>query len=138
LRAHRRERGRDDDVARDRHVGAARLRVGDDLFAVSSRSISTSDLPTLKPRAAMNVLAMPPPTMSWSTLSTRFSSSVSLVDTFEPATIASSGRAGCSSALASASSSAMSSGPPAAILAKRIAPCVDACARCAVPNASMT
>ena len=33
-------------------------------FAVSMRSISTSDLPTGSPIAAMKVLAMPPPTIS--------------------------------------------------------------------------
>ena len=106
--------------------------------AVSSRSSSTSDLPTLWPAAAMKVLAMPPPTISWSTLPTSEESSSSLVETLEPATMASSGRAGCSSALASASSSAISSGPPAATGAKRITPWVEAWARWAVPKASMT
>ena len=43
---------------------------------------------------------MPPPTMSLSTFSISDSSTVSLVDTFEPATMATSGRAGCASALA--------------------------------------
>ena len=86
----------------------------------------------------MKVLAMPPPTISWSTLPTSDDSSSSLVLTLLPATMASSGRAGLASALSSASSSAISSGPPAACFAKRIAPCVDACARCAVPNASIT
>ena len=107
-------------------------------FAVSMRSISTSDLPTPWPSAAMKVLAMPPPTISWSTLPTSDDSSSSLVLTLLPATIASSGRAGSCSAFASASSSAISSGPPAACFAKRMAPWVDACARCAVPNASIT
>ena len=86
----------------------------------------------------MKVLAMPPPTISWSTFDTSEESNSSLVDTLLPATMASSGRAGLSNALASASSSAISSGPPAATLAKRIAPWVEACARCAVPNASIT
>ena len=62
----------------------------------------------------MKVLAMPPPTISWSTLPTSDCQQFSLVETLEPATIASSGRAGLSSALASASSSAISSGPPQA------------------------
>ena len=107
-------------------------------FAVSTRSGSYSDLPTSWPAAAMKVLAMPPPTISWSTLSTRLVSSSSLVETLLPATIASSGRAGLSRALASASSSAISSGPPAATGAKRITPWVEAWARCAVPKASIT
>ena len=107
-------------------------------LAVSTSSISTNDLPTSKPSAAMKVLAMPPPTISWSTLPTSDDSSSSLVLTLLPATIASSGRAGLSSALPSASSSAISSGPPQAVLANLITPWVDAWARCAVPNASMT
>ena len=81
---------------------------------------------------------MPPPTISWSTLPTRLASSSSLVLTLLPATMASSGLAGASSACASASSSAISSGPPAATGAKRMTPWVDACARCAVPKASIT
>jgi hypothetical protein len=129
---------RDHHVERQRDVRAARLGIGDDLRAVSSRSISTSDLPTPWPSAAMKVLAMPPPTINWSTLPTSEDSSSSLVETLLPATMASSGRAGLASALSSASSSAISNGPPAACFAKRITPCVEACARCAVPKASMT
>ena len=62
----------------------------------------------------------------------------SLVDTLEPATIATSGRTGCASALPSASSSAAISGPAQAILANFATPCVVASARCAVPKASLT
>ena len=61
---------------------------------MSSMSASCSDLPTLTPVAARKVLAMPPPTISLSTLANSDSSTVSLVETFEPATMATSGRAG--------------------------------------------
>ena len=54
---------------------------------------------------------MPPPTISLSTLPSRFSSTVSLVETFEPPTMATSGRFGLPSAFSSASSSSVSSGP---------------------------
>ena len=106
--------------------------------ATSSISASCSDLPTPTPVAARNVLAMPPPTISLSTFSSSDSSTVSLVETFEPPTIATSGRAGFSSALSSASSSPTSSGPAQATLANRATPWVLASARCAVPNASIT
>ena len=108
------------------------------LRAMSSISASCSDLPTLMPVAARKVLAMPPPTMSLSTLASRDSSTVSLVDTFEPATMATSGRAGLASARSSASSSPTSSGPAQATLANLPTPCVEASARCAVPKASIT
>ena len=55
-------------TAAPRAVASAMIRL-----AVSSRSRSTSDLPTPWPIAAMNVLAMPPPTINWSTLPTRVS-----------------------------------------------------------------
>ena len=63
-------------------------------FASSTRSGSASDLPMFRPTAIMKVLAMPPPTIRLSTLSARLFRMDSLVDTFEPATMASSGRAG--------------------------------------------
>jgi hypothetical protein len=74
-------------------------------------SISHSDLPTFTPVAARKVLAMPPPTMSRSTRSSSDSRMVSLVLTLEPATMATIGRWGFSSARSSASSSPTSSGP---------------------------
>ena len=75
---------------------------------------------------------MPPPTMSLSTLPSRFSSTVSLVETLEPATIAMSGRFGLLSAFSSASSSLVSNGPAQATGANLPTPCVLASARCAV------
>ena len=99
---------------------------------------SASDLPMRKPVASKKVLAMPPPTISWSTFSANDFRMVSLVETLEPATIAISGRAGFCSALPSASSSAAISGPAQALRAYLAMPCVVASARCAVPNASLT
>ncbi len=90
------------------------------------------------PAASMNVLAMPPPTMSWSTLSESDFRIVILVETLAPATIATNGRFGLASARPSASSSAASSGPAHATLAYFAMPCVVASARWAVPNASFT
>ena len=106
--------------------------------ASPTRSGSASDLPILPPSASTNVLAMPPPTISTSTFAASARRIVSLVETFEPATIATSGRAGSASALPSASSSAASSGPAQATGANFAMPWVVASARCAVPNASLT
>src|SRR5690606_40142585 len=72
---------------------------------------------------------MPPPTISLSTLVSSVSSTVSFVDTLDPATIAINGRFGFSSAVSSASSSLMSNGPAQATGAKRATPCVLASAR---------
>ena len=81
------------------------------LRASSTRSGSASDLPIFIPAASMKVLAIPPPTISWSTFSASDARIVSLVETFAPATIAASGRAGLPSAFESASISAAISGP---------------------------
>ncbi len=83
--------------------------------ASSSRSGSASDLPMGRPAASRKVLAMPPPTISWSTLSASALRMVSLVLTLEPATMAASGRLGLASALLMASISADSSGPAQAM-----------------------
>jgi len=105
---------------------------------MSSMSASCSDFPTGTPVAARKVLAMPPPTISLSHFSMSDSSTVSFVETLEPATIATIGRAGRLSARSSASSSPTSKGPAQATGAKRAMPWVLASARCAVPKASMT
>ena len=107
-------------------------------LASPTRSGSASDLPIGRPAASMKVLAIPPPTISRSTLLANDFRMVSLVDTLEPATIAASGLAGWPSALPSASSSAASKGPAQAMGANFAMPCVVASARCAVPNASLT
>src|SRR5690606_25686753 len=101
-------------------------------------SRSASDFPTSRPAARSSVFAMPPPKISSSVFAASARSTSSLPDTFAPPTIAASGRFGASSAVASASSSATSNGPAHAIGAYRATPVVLACARCAVPNASIT
>lgn len=106
--------------------------------AAGTRSGSASDAPIGAPCASRNVLPIPPPTISWSTLSASASKMVSLVDTLEPAIMATSGRLGFASAEPSAFSSAASSGPAQAIGAWRAMPSVLASARWAVPNASLT
>ena len=87
-----RERRRHHHVDRHRHLGAAALASAITCAWPLDQVGLHSEVPTRWPAAAMKVLAMPPPTISWSTRSTRFSSRVSLVETLEPATIASSGR----------------------------------------------
>ena len=66
------------------------------------------------------------------------SNTVNLVDTLEPPTIATSGRAGLSNALLNASNSLTSKGPAQAVGAYFATPWVLACALWAVPNASIT
>ena len=86
----------------------------------------------------MKVLAIPPPTMSSSTRDIRDSSTVNLVETLEPPTMASIGRSGEVRAFPSSNNSRLSKGPAHAAGANRITPSVEAWARCAVPNASIT
>ena len=74
--------------------------------AVACMSASCSDLPTPRPCAARNVLAIAPPIISTSTLPTRLPSSSSLVDTLAPPTMAPTGRSGLPRAESNASSSA--------------------------------
>ena len=119
-------------------ISALSLRFAASSRATSSMFASYSDLPTSWPAAAMNVLAMPPPTIRQSTTSVSASSTVNFVDTLEPPMIATNGRAGLSSAVARASSSATNSGPAQATGAYSATPYVLACVRCAVPKASIT
>ena len=107
-------------------------------FASSTKSGSASDLPMGLPCASRKVLAMPPPTISKSTLSARLSKMVSLVETLLPATIAAIGRAGSFRALPKASSSAAIRMPAHDSGAAAATASVEASARCAVPNASFT
>ena len=65
-------------------------------------------------------------------------STSNLVDTLEPATIATMGCSGACMARPNASSSFANNGPAQAIFAKRATPSVEASARCAVPKASFT
>src|SRR5690554_6917825 len=107
-------------------TGSGTLTLAAIALAVSTSSGSYRDLPTGRPAAARKVLAIPPPTISWSQISDRLLSTSSLVDTLEPATMAAMGLAGLSSALPNASSSAASSGPAQATLANLPAPWVEA------------
>ena len=112
------------------------------VLAVSIRSASYKDAPTFTPVAAKKVLAIPPPTTMLSQISARLNRTSSLVDTFEPPTMASTGASGLSSARDNADNSSANrlpahTGLPAAAAA-RITPSVEAWARCAVPNASIT
>ena len=86
----------------------------------------------------MKVLAIPPPTISSSTRDISDSSTVNLVETLEPPTIASIGRSGSVKPLSSSNNSRLNRGPAQADGAYRITPSVDAWARWAVPKASIT
>src|SRR5690554_6714540 len=107
-------------------------------LAAGIKSSSYNDLPTGLPAAAKKVFAIPPPTMIWSHISDKDSNTSNLVDTLEPPTMATSGRAGLSKALPNASNSFANNGPAHATGANLATPCVEACARCAVPKASIT
>ena len=105
--------------------------------AVSARSFSHRDLPTSLPMANKNVLAMPPAITKTSTFLTRFPSNSSLEETFAPPTTAITGRSGFSSALVRASSSCCMV-RPAKAGRSFASPSVEAWARCAAENASLT
>ena len=63
------------------------------------------------PVAFRKVFAMPPPTTNWSTFSDKDSRTVSFVETLEPPTIATMGRAGLNKALVNASNSSVNKIP---------------------------
>ena len=105
--------------------------------AVSTMFGSASEAPIGFPFASKNVLAIPPPSTSPSTLVTRFSNKASFDDTFAPPTTAPSGRTGDDNAAFNASSSAAKD-RPAADGIKRGKASTDACARCAQEKASPT
>src|SRR5215470_3098351 len=106
--------------------------------AVSMRSGSTSDRPTAWPRARRNVKAMPPPITSASTLPIRCSTSATLSETLAPPSTATSGRAGASRIRPSAESSCCMSNPAAAGCRWCVMASIEACARWAAANASLT
>jgi hypothetical protein len=70
---------------RQRHFGAGRLHDVHDGVGFLDQVGSASDSPMRLPEASRKVLAMPPPTISWSTLSASDLRMVSLEDTLEPA-----------------------------------------------------
>mmetsp|Transcript_19909 Transcript_19909/g.34327 ORF Transcript_19909/g.34327 Transcript_19909/m.34327 type:complete len:227 (+) Transcript_19909:273-953(+) len=63
-------------------------------LASSIWSSSTREPPTLRPRALKKVKIMPPPMMTLSAFSMRLSTTVILLDTLEPPTMATKGRLG--------------------------------------------
>ena len=81
-------------------------------LAVAMSVGSYSDLPTARPLAAMNVFAIPPPTIRRSTFSIRVVRTSSLVDTLAPPTTATSGRSGAKVSSRSLSVSAPADKPP--------------------------
>src|SRR6266511_4146907 len=106
--------------------------------ARSSLSASTRLLPTSTSCAARNVYAIAPPTQMASAFASRFSSTLILSETLAPPMIATNGRAGLPSALPRYSSSFWMRKPAAFSFTNFAMPAVEACARCAVPNASFT
>ena len=80
---------------------------------------------------------MPPPTITASSLPTRFFSTAILVETLAPPTMATDGRRGASSASFSACNSSASSGPAAAGSSDATAT-IEAWARWAQEKASLT
>ena len=86
-------------------------------LASPTKSGSAKDLPIFMPAANMKVLAMPPPTINWSTFLAKACRMVNLVLTLLPATMAASGRLGLARALLMASISAESKGPAQAMAA---------------------
>ena len=113
-------------VATRTSVGTGIWQLASNFFASGIRSASYSERPTLLPSAAMKVFAIPPPTISWSAILDRESNTVSLVETLEPPTIATIGRAGLPNALPNASNSLLNSGPAHATGENLATPCVDA------------
>mmetsp|Transcript_9348 Transcript_9348/g.22427 ORF Transcript_9348/g.22427 Transcript_9348/m.22427 type:complete len:233 (+) Transcript_9348:404-1102(+) len=107
--------------------------------AISSCASSTSEEPTSWPSALRNVKHIAPPTTIESHFSTSDESTGSFDDTLAPPTIATSGRAGLASTASFMYSSSFCISRPATECSTCDAtPAVDACARCAVPNASFT
>ena len=93
-------------------------------FAVGTNSGSHNELPIPCPAASKNVLAIPPPTISWSTLVANLFKTSSLLETLAPPTIASIGRSGLESDFSKASSSRDNKGPAQAKGAYSATPCV--------------
>src|SRR5579885_2995429 len=106
--------------------------------ATSTASCSTSDPPTDRPRATRNVVAIAPPTSSSSTRASRARSTPILLETFAPPRTATNGRAGSASKAPRWRSSRSIRNPATAGLSSRAMATVEACARWAEPNASLT
>mmetsp|Transcript_14279 Transcript_14279/g.21846 ORF Transcript_14279/g.21846 Transcript_14279/m.21846 type:complete len:253 (-) Transcript_14279:530-1288(-) len=107
-------------------------------LAVSTKSSSTREVPTLRPLALRKVKTIPPPMMILSHLSTRASRTVILDETLDPPTMAAMGFSPPLTAPSRYSSSLARRNPETAGLRNLVTPSVEACARWAVPKASLT
>ena len=105
--------------------------------AVSARSFSQNEAATFTPFANRKVLAMPPPIARASSFRVKLFRRSSLVETLEPPTTPRTGWTGEPSAASRASNSRRMASPAKAG-SRCASPSVEACARCAVENASFT
>src|SRR3954452_7060550 len=123
---------------RTRSTGSSSLSSPSTLRAGSMPSDSHSEAPTECPCAAKNGKHIAPPISTLSATSRKRSTTPILSVTLAPPTTATSGRRGPASSRVSVSTSRCSSSPAALCDTKCVMPSVDACARCAAPNASST
>src|SRR5690606_32631123 len=107
-------------------------------FAKSTLSTSTKDFPISKPCAFKNVNAIPPPINTLSATLSKFLITSILSDTLAPPKIATNGLAGFSRAPPIKLISFSNNKPATDVFMLFAIPTLDACARCAVPNASLT
>mmetsp|Transcript_15337 Transcript_15337/g.25568 ORF Transcript_15337/g.25568 Transcript_15337/m.25568 type:complete len:233 (+) Transcript_15337:1339-2037(+) len=107
-------------------------------LAVSMKSSSTREVPTLRPLAARKVKTIPPPMMTLSHLSRRASRTVILEETLDPPTMAAIGFFPPVTAPSRYSSSLARRNPETDGLKNLVTPSVEAWARWAVPKASLT
>mmetsp|Transcript_56328 Transcript_56328/g.155513 ORF Transcript_56328/g.155513 Transcript_56328/m.155513 type:complete len:253 (+) Transcript_56328:318-1076(+) len=107
-------------------------------LAVSMKSSSTSDEPVAMPRAARKVKTMPPPMTTLSHFLIRASRTVIFDETLEPPTMAASGFSPSEMAPSRNSSSLARRKPETDGERNLVTPSVEAWARWAVPNASLT
>mmetsp|Transcript_2541 Transcript_2541/g.4341 ORF Transcript_2541/g.4341 Transcript_2541/m.4341 type:complete len:254 (-) Transcript_2541:514-1275(-) len=107
-------------------------------LAVSTKSSSTREVPTLRPLALRKVKTMPPPMMILSHFSRRASRTVILEETLDPPTMAAMGFSPLEMAPSRYSSSLARRKPETAGLRNLVTPSVEAWARWAVPKASLT
>mmetsp|Transcript_25565 Transcript_25565/g.31481 ORF Transcript_25565/g.31481 Transcript_25565/m.31481 type:complete len:278 (-) Transcript_25565:387-1220(-) len=107
-------------------------------LAVSTKSSSTREVPTLYPLALRKVKTIPPPMMILSHFSTRASRTVILEETLDPPTMAAIGFSPLLTAPSRYSSSLARRNPDTAGERNLVTPSVEAWARWAVPKASFT
>mmetsp|Transcript_14360 Transcript_14360/g.29553 ORF Transcript_14360/g.29553 Transcript_14360/m.29553 type:complete len:235 (+) Transcript_14360:179-883(+) len=107
-------------------------------LAVSTKSSSTREVPTLRPLALRKVKTIPPPTTTLSHLSRRVSRTVILEETLDPPTMAAIGFSPLLTAPSRYSSSLARRNPETEGERYLVTPSVEAWARWAVPKASFT